>query len=63
MRPKRKNVRITHANAVAMIRAYHLKGATQASLAAEFGVTQAHVSRIVHGDARAEAFAEVFPNA
>lgn len=63
MRPRRKMVKVTHEDAVAMVRAYHLKGATQASLKAAFGCSQSHIARIVHGDSQPEAFAEVFPDA
>lgn len=63
MRPKRKHTRVTHEDAVAMVRAYHLDGKTQAEIAKQAGIGSGYACRIVHGDARPEAFDEVFPGA
>lgn len=61
MRPKRKAKRLSHEGAVAIVRGYHLEGKTQASLAAEHNVCTGYASLVAHGDARPEAFREVFP--
>ena len=59
MKPKRSYKRVTHENAVAMVRAYHLEGVTQKAIAELYGITNSQVCRIVHGDIHPTAYAEV----
>lgn len=63
MRAKRMYRRLSHEDAVAIVKAYHLDGRSQVDIANERDLDRTYVHLIVHGEARAAAFDEVFPGA
>ncbi len=59
MRQKGKYTQLSREDAVAIVRGYHFGGKTQTALAEEYGVHSAYISKLVHGDARPDVYAEV----
>lgn len=62
MKPKKQYKKLSHEAVVAMVKAYHIDGRSQAELAREVGMASTYVCLLVHGGARREAFLEVFPD-
>jgi DNA-binding transcriptional regulator LsrR (DeoR family) len=63
IRPREKRIRkvLTHAQAVDVLHAYHVREESQSSIAKRYGCSQTSVYQIVHGLSHKPAYAEVFP--
>lgn len=59
MKPKRSHRRLERDTALSIVRDYHAGAATQSALAERHNLSVGYVHQLVHGDARADVYAQV----